>query len=133
MRYNIAKRNDFFNSFFNNFLDNNDMNSSWSPAVDIVDKKDKFLINVDVPGVKKEDISIELKDGYLTVKGERNYEYSQENDNVYRCERTYGSFSRTFNVDGVKDDDIKANFENGTLKIELPKVEAKKPKKIELN
>lgn len=131
MRYGITKRNDFMNSFFNNFFDG-DLNTSWTPAVDIVDKKDRFLINVDVPGVKKEDISVELKDGYLTIKGDKKAEYTDETDSVYRAERTYGSFSRTFSVDGVNEDDIKAKFEDGTLKLELPKVEAKKPKRIEL-
>jgi len=133
MKNNLVRRQDFFNSFFNSFLDNNDITCNWTPQVDIVDKKDKFLISIDVPGVKKEDINIELKDGYLTVKGERTYEYNDESETVYRCERSYGSFSRTFNVEGVKDDSIKASFENGTLKLDLPKVEEKKPKKIELN
>jgi len=133
MKNNLVRRSDFFNSFFNSFVDNNDITCNWIPQVDIVDKKDKYLINIDVPGVRKEDISIELKDGYLNVKGERKYEYNEETDNVYKCERTYGSFSRTFNVEGVKDDSIKASFDNGTLKLELPKLEEKKPKRIELN
>lgn len=131
MRYGITKRNDFVNSFFNNFFDG-DLNTAWTPAVDIVDKKDKYLINVDVPGVKKEDISVELKDGYLTIKGDKKSEYSDESDNVYRCERSSGSFSRTFSVDGVNEEQIVAKFEDGTLKLELPKTEAKKPKRIEL-
>lgn len=100
---------------------------------DIKEKKDKYLIDVELPGYEKENIKIEVEDGYLTVNAEIDSS-KEENDegNFVRKERYIGSCSRSFYVGNeVQSEDIKASFRNGMLKIEVPKKEEKKelPKK----
>ena len=95
---------------------------------DIKEKDDKYLIDIDLPGYSKENIKIEVEDGYLTVQAsmDSNKEEKEEGKFV-RKERYMGSCSRSFYVgDEVKSEDIKASFKNGTLKIEVPKKEEKK-------
>lgn len=106
--------------------------TNWTPAVDIVDKGEKYLIKADLPGIDEKDISLEVNDGVLTLRGERKNEHEESNDNVYRCERTYGSFVRSFNLSEIKEEEIKAEYKNGLLTVELPKAEEKKAKKIEI-
>lgn len=106
--------------------------TNWTPAVDIVDKGEKYLIKADLPGVDEKDITLEVNDGVLTLRGERKNEHEESNDNVYRCERTYGSFVRSFNLSEIKEEEIKAEYKNGILTVELPKAEEKKAKKIEI-
>ncbi len=104
---------------------------NWLPDVDIVEDKDRIDVQVDLPGMEKEDVKVSVEDNILTIKGERK-SYTEEKDKTYhQIERTYGKFTRSFSlpstVDGSK---IKANYKNGVLKIELPKAEAVKPKEI---
>ncbi len=104
---------------------------SWSPAVDIEEKDGKYIMKADVPGVKKEDLHVELRDGYLTLKGERKAEHENQDKRkgIYRLERSYGSFERTFRVpDGITEKDVKAKYQDGVLEltIALPKEEGKK-------
>jgi len=104
---------------------------SWNPAADIYDKDDHFVIKAELPGVDKKDIVIDVKEGVLTLKGERSYDNEVTDDKYYRKERAYGKFERSFtlpvNVDAEK---IKADYKDGVLKIEVPKPEDHKPKKI---
>lgn len=103
-------------------------NESKIMRTDIKEKKDKYLIDIDLPGYEKENIKIELEDGYLTVHAniDTNNEEKEEGKFV-RKERYVGSCSRSFYVgDAVEIEDIKASFKNGTLKIEVPKKEMKK-------
>ena len=95
---------------------------------DIKEKKDKYLIDVDLPGYEKENIKLDVEDGYLTVYAniESNKE-EKEDGKFVRKERYMGSCSRSFYVgDNVESEDIKASFKNGTLRIEIPKKEEKK-------
>ena len=96
---------------------------------DIKEKKDKYLIDIDLPGYEKEDIKIEISDGYLTVHASVNKEVNdeKEKEKYVRKERYVGECSRSFYVgDNVTEDEIKAKFKNGTLTIEVPKKEDKK-------
>ena len=96
---------------------------------DIKEKKDGYELEIDLPGFKKDEITAELKDGYLTVSAETNTKKDEKaEDGKYICRERYsGSCSRSFYVgDGVKQEDIKAKFEDGTLKLFVPK-EAAKP------
>lgn len=105
----------------------------FSPAVDLVDAKSSLQVKVELPGVKKEDVEISLKDLILTIKGEKRDEKQEEGDNRYYVERSYGSFSRTLTLPAlVKTDEIKATFENGILEITLPKEEEEKPKEVQV-
>lgn len=120
----------FYDDFFAPSLGETSEMASWRPAVDIVEQEDKYVIKADLPGVDEKDVSIEIKDGVLTLKGERSNEYKEEKDNVYRCERSYGSFMRSFNIADINEEKIDAQYKDGILKIELPKAEQKKPKKV---
>ena len=96
---------------------------------DIKEKKDKYLIDIDLPGYEKEDIKMEISDGYLTVHASVNKEVNDEKENgkYVRKERYVGECSRSFYVgENVKEEEIKAKFKNGTLTIEVPKKDDKK-------
>ena len=95
---------------------------------DIKEKKDKYIIDIDLPGYEKENIKMSVEDGYLTVNASTNTEKEDKEEGKFvRKERYMGSCSRSFYVgDAVENEDIKASFKNGTLKIEIPKKENKK-------
>ncbi len=124
----IPRRNDFdllSEMFRDPFFDERE---SRVMKTDIKEKKDKYVIDIDLPGYEKENIKIEVEDGYLTVHAtiDSNKEEKEEGKFV-RKERYMGSCSRSFYVgDDVKEEDIKATFRNGILKLEVPKVEEKK-------
>ena len=104
----------------------------WSPAVDIVEEEKFFAVSMDVPGLKKEDIDLEVKENRLFVSGERKTIVEQEK--VLRSERRYGKFSRIFTLpQDVNTDAIEARFEDGVLTVVLPKVEKVRPKKINIS
>lgn len=94
----------------------------WTPAVDIVEEKDRYLIHADLPGVKKDEVSITMKDNVLTISGERNEEHNVEKDNYSRFERVKGNFYRRFSLpDTVDDENIQAAMKHGVLEVSLPK------------
>ena len=94
---------------------------SWAPKVDVFEKDNRLITRVDLPGVTKEDVSVEVSDGLLTLAGERKTEKEDKKDNVYRSECLYGSFYRTVPLpEGVKPEDVKATFANGVLEVSVP-------------
>ena len=94
---------------------------SWSPKIEVVEKNNRLVTRVDLPGVKKEDVTVEVTDGWLTLFGERKRETEEKKDNYYRSEREYGSFYRTVPLpDGVKSEDVKASFADGVLEVSVP-------------
>lgn len=95
---------------------------------DIYEKDNKYFIEMEVPGFNKEDIDISLKEGYLTVKAEKKMsnEEKDENKKYLRKERNYIKTERSFNLGNIDEENIDASFENGVLKIEIPKVEENK-------
>ena len=110
--------------------------ASWAPKVDIYETKDNYVLNAELPGLTKEDISIDLNDNTLTLKGERKFEEKVEKDNYVRVERSYGSFARSFVLsDNVNAEAVTANYKDGMLEVTLPKKEEAKPKeiKVEIN
>ena len=115
---------DLFDNFQKQFFRNS---NATLPAfrADIRDLGDKFVLEAELPGFNKEDISLDLKEGILTIKAEHKDSQDQKNDKgeYIRRERRYGSFARTFDVSGIKADQISASYENGVLKLELPKDE----------
>lgn len=105
----------------------------FNPAVDLVDTGESLQVKVELPGVKKEDVQITLKDDVLTIKGEKKVEREEKDENRYYVERSYGSFSRTLTLPTpVKTDEIKAGFEGGILEITLPKDEEVKAREIKV-
>ena len=107
---------------------------AWIPAVDIYETKESIVLNVELPGVTKDDISLEVKDSTLTIKGEKKLEKNVKEENFHRMERTYGSFTRAFTLPStVQQDKVKAKFRDGILEIMLPKEEEAKPKQIKVD
>jgi HSP20 family protein len=105
--------------------------AEWTPAVDIKEEENQFVIHADIPGVNPEDIDVSMENGVLTIKGEKNTEAKVEKDNYKRVERIYGSFYRRFSLPDTADNDaISASSKQGVLNIVIPKREAVKPKKI---
>lgn len=108
--------------------------STWSPLVDIKEEKNCFLVIADVPGVKKEDIDISLEHHVLTLKGERQFEKTEQHQGYTRRERTQGQFYRRFSLPQTADDaKITARYTHGVLEIRIPKREAATEKKIEIS
>ena len=103
----------------------------WLPAVDVYETDDAYVVNAELPGMKKDDISIDVKDGILTVRGERRSETEVKEKRYYRKERVFGSFQRSFSLpEGVESEKITAEFKNGMLTVSIPRPEEKKPKQI---
>lgn len=96
---------------------------------DIKDTGDSYVLEADLPGFQKEDIKIDIDNNSLSIHGERHSEVEEKDkqNNYIRCERSYGSFSRSFDLSGVKADEIKAAYDNGVLRLTLPKQEEVKP------
>ena len=106
----------------------------WNPAVDLYEKDESFVITAELAGVDKDKISIDLKDGVLTLSGERSDDSEAKEDSYYRRERTYGKFRRAFSLPAdVDSEKIKAEFKDGVLQIEVPKPEERKPKQITIH
>ncbi|UCF99534.1 MAG: Hsp20/alpha crystallin family protein [Spirochaetaceae bacterium] len=104
-----------------------------SPAIDVIEHADRFTVECDLPGISQKDIDISIASGVLTIKGEKKVEKQSENTKVYRKETWEGSFQRTLSLPtGVDSDKVEATFNNGVLKISLPKREEAKTKRIEL-
>ena len=102
--------------------------------VDIYEKDKTIVINAELPGVAKEDISVDIKGKLVTLGGERKHDEEINEENCYRRERRYGKFERTFNLPfEVNGDSVKATYDNGILKLEIPKPEEQVAKKITIN
>ena len=109
------------------------LNTNWTPSVDIIEGNDSFTLEFDLPGFKKENFKVNVNNGVLEVSGERKGTVT-ENKNYFRSvERDVGNFSRSFRLpDTVNGDSINGSYENGVLKLEIPKKEEAKPHKIEI-
>jgi HSP20 family protein len=93
----------------------------WSPRIDVFEQDNRLIARVDLPGMKKEEVKIEVADGWLTIFGERKYETDEEKENFYRREREYGTFYRALPLpEGAKAEEVKAVFDNGVLEVTVP-------------
>ncbi|MBZ2175428.1 Hsp20/alpha crystallin family protein [Schnuerera sp. xch1] len=127
-RRNLSKRwmsnfDDILNSMFDSMLEEFDygLSSYYPMKVDIKEVDNRYLLEAELPGIDKEEINIEIKDDVLTISVENKEEIKEERENYIRRERRYGSFRRSFCVEGIDQDNIHAKFENGILHLELPK------------
>ena len=127
----IDNKGDGFGNLLSDFFDDNFFTPFYKEVnafkADIKETENEYLVEAELPGVKKEDISLEYKDNNLTISAKRDEFINEEKDNYIRRERHYGNFSRAFYVDNVNKDDILAKFENGELKIVLPKLQKTSP------
>ncbi len=127
------RMNKMLGDFFYPSVQDQEDSEAWNfnPAADIYENDDHIVIKAELPGIDKKDIVVDVKNRVLTLKGERSSEDETKEDNYYRRERRYGRFERAFTLPTEVDlDKIKADYKDGVLKIEIPKPQAKKPKKI---
>ena len=107
---------------------------AWRPAVDIYETETGVILAVELPGVGKENVAVEVKDNILTLKGERLSKPEIKKENYYRQERCYGTFQRSFTLHhNIQPNLIKATFKDGMLEIEIPRPEEEQPKQITVN
>jgi HSP20 family protein len=107
--------------------------ADWTPAVDIQETDGEFLVKADLPEVKKEDVTVEIQDGMLCVRGERHEEKEEKGKKFHRIERAHGRFERRLAVPAqVETQKVAAEFKDGVLKVHLPKTAAAKPKAIDV-
>jgi HSP20 family protein len=107
--------------------------STWYPPVDVLESKDSYLIRAELPGMNKEDIKVELKEGTLVLSGERKAEKPAEGVEYRHMERLNAKFWRSFSLpETVKQDGIEAAYKDGVLEIRVPKAEEAKPRQIEI-
>jgi HSP20 family protein len=93
----------------------------WYPEIDVFEKDDRLVTKIDLPGMKKEDVKVEIADGQLAISGERKRETEEKGEEFYRSEREYGSFYRSVPLpEGAKVDDVKATFTDGVLEVSVP-------------
>ena len=130
---------DLLNSMFNNFQDEktSSLSDDFSPTINTREGEYAYHIEVDLPGVKKEDINIQVEDNILVVSGERKVKKEMKEENYYKIESSFGSFSRSFSLpEEVDVENIHAENEDGVLEVIVPKLESAKVdkvKKIEIN
>ncbi|MCW9707108.1 Hsp20/alpha crystallin family protein [Fodinibius salsisoli] len=139
VRYNRPKSNlaskrfsDIMDEFFNDAV--NSRRDSFTPGIDISETDSQFHISVELPGMKKDDISINLENSRLTISGERKFKNQEEGKTFHRVETNYGSFNRSFELpDNVDEKTINASYEDGLLNITIDKNEEKVKKQIEIS
>ena len=136
---NIATLQDRINRLFDDAFPrpagtDEELVCAWRPLVDIFETESGIVIQADLPGVAKEEVSVEVKENVLTILGERKIESPADDEQYYRRERTCGTFQRSFTLRSmIAPDKIKASFKNGVLKIEIPKPEEEQPRQISVN
>jgi len=106
---------------------------AWAPPVDIFEKDEQLVLRAEIPGVQKENMDVGIESGVLTLRGERKQEIGVKEENAYRMERVYGTFTRSFSlpttVDAAK---VTATYKDGVLEVTVPKAENAKPKRVEI-
>jgi len=107
--------------------------SSWMPALDVREQKDRFVVTVELAGVEPDDVDISVEDSTLSIRGERRFYEETDEEEFHRVERRYGEFSRTLSLPQTADPNgIEASFDKGVLTLTVPKAEQAKPKKISI-
>ena len=134
-RNTAPQRRDVFADFFDEFFTPDLPSSKLSPPVDIVENNDNYTVKADLPGMKQENIKIEIDDSILKITGERKHEETKDNEKkkYHYYERSYGFFERRFILPkDIDTEKIDAKYENGELFLTIPKTETKKPKEIKI-
>jgi HSP20 family protein len=126
------------NRLFNSFFDTPTHSSGaplrrYTPAMDLVDTGEAFVLKADLPGLSESDVSIEVDDNVLTISGERKSEHEDRKAGYYRVERSHGSFRRSLTLpDGVDPEAVTATFDKGVLTVTVPKPEQQVPRKVQI-
>ena len=135
----MLKRGDVFDNLLDEFFSD----SFFTPMnvngfgngfkVDLKETDSSYMIEADLPGIKKEDITVEYNNNYLTICAKRENSVDNAKDNYVRRERSYGEFKRSFYVDNINEENIEAKFDNGVLNLTLPKTQKSDGRKIDIN
>jgi HSP20 family protein len=132
-----TEMNRLFNNFFEPATGSNGGNAAlrrWTPAMDVVETDDHYVVRADLPGLSEGDVKIEFEDNVLTVSGERKSSHEESKQGYYRVERSYGHFARSLTLpEGVDAESIQATFDRGVLEVSVPKPEQRKPRKVEIS
>ncbi len=121
----------FRRSFFRGVEPASETLATWAPAIDMYETDDKLVVEVELPGLDAKDVDISLEDDILHIKGERKFASEVKEENYHRIERAYGMFERTIPLPRKVDEDkVVATVSDGVLRIDMPKAEEAKPKKI---
>lgn len=131
----LMSMHDRMNKIFDETLSKTAQGSygDWLPPVDIFETEDEVVLIAEIPGVKEEELDIQMSEGVLTLKGEKKYPMDGENDNYYRLERSYGKFNRSFTIPSTVDvNSVKASLKEGLLRITLKKRSEVQPKVIKV-
>jgi HSP20 family protein len=124
--------NRVFDAFFGGRT-GNDAARRWIPAMDLVETDDHLVLKADLPGLDKDDVDIEIKDGVLTVSGERRTAHEDSSNGYHRVERAYGRFSRSLSLpQGIDADQVQAEFDKGVLEVRIPKPAERKPHRVQI-
>jgi HSP20 family protein len=122
-----------FNRFFEGERKQETALNAWTPAVDVYEDENAFLIKVDLPEVSREDVKVNLEENLLSISGERRFENEDRRDNYHRVERSYGQFYRSFTLPpNVNVEAIDAQYKDGVLRLTLPKKEEAKPRQVDV-
>ena len=108
-----------------------DVTFEWSPTADISETDKEYVIRASLPGVKKDDIKLNMREGLITIEGERKQEKDEKTEKFHRVESFYGSFARSFGLpENIKADAVRSEYKDGVLSVHIPKVEKEKAKQI---
>ena len=128
------KMNNIFEEAFSSRGEEKDMiASTWTPSVDIYENENELVLSAEAPGIEDKDIEIKIENNTLSIQGERKIEKETKEENYHRIERSYGSFYRSFTLPtNINQDNIKAEYDNGVLRISMPKKPELQPKKVKV-
>ena len=128
-----GEMNRLFDTFFGPANGGGTAARRWVPAMDLVETEDALVLTADLPGLERDDVSIEVKDNVLTIAGRRESEHTDSAGGYHRVERAFGSFSRSLALpDGVEAEKVAAEFDKGVLKVTIPKPAERKPHRVEI-
>jgi HSP20 family protein len=129
-----SRINDLFDESFGHSWSKAEVGRAWYPAVDILESKEAYLLRAELPGMNKEDFNLEVKEGTLTLTGERKATKPAEGVEYRSVERVNGKFVRSFTLpETVKHDGIQATYKDGILEVHIPKAEEAKPRQIQIS
>jgi HSP20 family protein len=124
------------NRLFDRFFEGrapNGVSRRWIPAMDLVETEDHLVLRGDLPGMTEDDVDIEIKDGVLTVSGERKADQEEKGEGYHRVERSFGRFSRSLSLpQGIDAERVEANFDSGVLEVRIPKPAEAKPTRVQI-
>jgi HSP20 family protein len=129
------RKNDGIDNWFDSFFwgDRSPADAVWRPRTDVVEESNAYVVTIDLPGLKKDDVSITVEENVLKIAGERKTEHEENSEGYRRLERSFGSFERTFRLPReIEVDKIESTYENGVLRVRVPKSEKALPRRIEV-